>query len=286
MKAFTLFRWLAALMVPVLAAAGADERYGILPAGMSSVSEISDVSAEICRDHLFDPAKFTGRLPPGYRLVTAAEYAADDPAVAAFLQANPGCARYAVGSLCFMSVGKFEVDGTNLLPSGRTPMAFWWARAEGPRDETMRGKVEWLQLASWYSRDLTDRAKVLATDPTAEFTELRVEEIETGVWHLRLVLPGEVIEARVRGSGELAKRPASADNFMSVPMAGKGAGHFWVITYFGHQHQPVRGEWQSRGHGVFSSAWQIPGEAEVFGTIFQSSWSALSGLYPGPDPAR
>jgi len=280
MKAFTLFRWLAALKVPVIAAMGADGRYGALPAGMTSVSEVSEVSAEICRDHLFDPAKFTGRMPPGYRLITAGEYAAADPAVAAFLQANPECARYAVGSLCFMSVGKFEVDGTSLLPSGRTPMAFWWVRAEGPRDATMRGKVEWLQLASWYSRDLTDQAKVLATDPTAEFTELGVEETEAGVWRLRLVLPDEVIEARVHCSGELTKRPASAENFMSVPMAGKGVGHFWVITYFGHQHRPARGEWQSRGSGLFSSAWQIPGEADVFRTGFQSSWSALSGLYP------
>lgn len=261
-------------------AAAGENSYGTLPPGMRSVSEVSEVAAEIARDHLFDPAALAGRLPAGYRLIPASEYAKDDPDVAAFLKANPNYAHYAVGSLVFMTAGKFTVDGVPAKPPGVTPMAFWWARAEGPRDARMQGKVQWVQLASWYSRDLPDRARVLATDPMAEFVELQVTEVEPRQWRMRLVLADEVVEASVRCSGEPTPRPATTGvKFMSVPMAGAGRNSFWVITYFGHHHQPATGAWRSRGTGVLAAAFQIPREAETFGTFFQSRWSALSGVY-------
>jgi hypothetical protein len=269
-----------------LSAPGDEERFGTLPAGMVNTSEISDVFAEIARDHLFDPAKVVARLPAGYRLITAAECAREDPAVAALLKASPQYAHFGVGSLVFMSVGKFLVDGASVSAPGRTPMAFWWARAEGPRDSRMQGKVQWVQLASWYSREMSNRAPVIANDPTAEFVELRVEEAGPGVWRLHLALADDVIDAEVRTRGEPVKRRASTEKFMSVPMAGKGAGSFWVITYHGHHHRPAHGGWRSRGSGVFSAAWRIPGEAENFGAFFQSHWSALSGLYQGLEPAQ
>src|SRR5688572_24623306 len=107
MIAVTPVLGLVILLAAIPSASAAEARFGTLPAGAISVSEISDVSAEICRDHLFDPSAVAGRLPPGFRLVTVAETAPEDPAVAAFVKANPQYAHYAVGSLCFMSVGKF-----------------------------------------------------------------------------------------------------------------------------------------------------------------------------------
>ncbi len=260
----------------------AERRYGELPPGAQSVSELSDVAAEICRDHIFDPTTAGVSLPAGYRWVTVEESAKNDPAVAALLREHPKVARYALGSVCFMSVGRFLVDGVNLVPTGRTPMAFWWARVEGPRDGRMRGQLEWIQLASWYSRDLRNRAAVWATDPTAEFVDLAVDETKPGVWRLHLDLGEECLKAQVRCQGEVEPRRSSADNFMSVAMGGKAAGQFWVITYFGHHHRPAEGTWHTTGRGVFTTALQIPGEAGIFGTLFQSGWSALSGLYATP----
>jgi hypothetical protein len=267
------------LAMTTLAARAGEGGYGALPAGWTSVSEISDVSAEICRDHLFDPTAVVGQLPAGFRLVTAAESAQEDPALGRFLQANPRYSGHALGSLCFLSVRKFLVDGERVQSPGRIAMAFWWARVVGTGDARMRGKAQWVQLASWYPRDVADQARILATDPTAAFTDLRVEEITTGNWRVHLALPEEVIDADIQCSGDLVPRRTSAENFMSVPMAGKGKGNFWVITYFGHQHRPARGEWRSQGKGIFSAAWAIPGEADSFATLFQSRWSALSGLY-------
>jgi hypothetical protein len=169
-----------------LSATAAENAFGTLPPGMLSVSEMSEVPAEICRDHLFDPSTVADRLPSGYRLISVEEYAKDDPAVADFLKANPRYARFAVGSLCFVLAGKFTIDGVRAHPPGAIPMAFWWALAEGPRDVRMQGKAQWLQLASWYSRDTTNRAKVLATDPMAEFTDLQVTQVKPGVWRLHL----------------------------------------------------------------------------------------------------
>jgi len=266
------------LTIATLTARAGENGYGALPAGWTSVSEVSDVAAEICRDHLFDPAVVAGRLPAGFRLVTVAEGAQEDPALARFLQANPRYSGYALGSLCFLSAGKFVVDGVRVQSPGRIPMAFWWARVVGTGDARMRGKVQWVQLASWYPHDVADQARILATDPTAEFTDLRVEEITPDTWRVHLALPEEIIDADIRCTGEPVPR-RSTENFMSVPMAGKGSGYFWVITYFGHHHRPAQGEWRSQGKGVFSAAWAIPGEAGSFGTLFQSRWSALSGLY-------
>ncbi|MBL9206626.1 MAG: hypothetical protein JNN01_16160 [Opitutaceae bacterium] len=261
------------------AAGGAGPSYGTLPPGMLSRSELSEVSAEICRDHVFDPSIVSRRLPPGYRLVTLAEQAKDDPALGEFLRAHPGYSSHALGSLCFMSVGSFTVDGVRVHPPGHTPMAFWWARAEGPRDARMRGESTWIQLGSWYSHDLTERARILATDPMAQFTDIQVAEEKPHVWRLRLVLPDEVIAGEVRCSGQPMRRHGPEPGYMSVPFSGDHAGKFWVISYFGHHELKAQGDWQGQGSGVFTTALQVPQEAKAFGTVFQLGWSALSGLY-------
>lgn len=266
--------------MPTLAS---DVTFGKLPPGAISTNVVKDVSAEICRDHLFDPSSIVARLPKDYRLILAAEYAREDPGVADLTKSNAKYSTYAVGSLCFMSAGSFVVDGVRVHSTGPTPMAFWWVRAAGPRDSRMQGKVDWLQLASWYSKDVILRDKILATDPMAKFVDLSVLQAEPGLWRMRLELPNESIEAEVRGSGQRKKRNAPQPGAMTVPFTGESADRFWVITYFGHHHQPAKGQWRAKGAGVFSDALQIPGEESVFRTSFQDGWSALSGLY-GPVP--
>ena len=178
-----------------------------------------------------------------------------------------------------MSVGSFAIDGSRVRSAGPMQMAFWWVHAAGPRDARMKGKVEWLQLASWYSREDANREQILATDPMAQFVDLEVTQAASGVWRMRLALPNESIEAEVRGSGLRKKRNAPEPGFMSVPFTGRWADKFWVISYFGHHHQSAEGQWRSVGNGVFSDAFRIPAEATVFKTYFQDGWSALSGLY-------
>lgn len=256
-----------------------DATYGSLPSGALSTNEVTDVYAEICRDHLFNPKLVRARLPKGYRLIPAAEYAKEDPSVAELIESKKSYRNYAVGSLCFMSVGSFVVDGVRVHSAAPTPMAFWWVHASGPRDSRMQGKVDWLQLASWYSSDIIDRAHVVASDPMARFVELSVTETEPGLWRLRMALENEVIDAEVRTSGPRKQRSAPQPGFMSVPFTGNSAGKFWVITYYGHHHQSAHGEWHAKGSGVFSKALNIPGESAVFETFFQDGWSALSGLY-------
>jgi hypothetical protein len=274
-----LARMLAVFLAVAMPTLASDVAFGKLPPGAISTNVVTDVSAEICRDHLFDPSLIVAPLPKDYRLILATEYGSQDPAVAGLVKGNAKYSTYAVGSLCFMSVGSFVVDGVRVHSTAPTPMAFWWVRAAGPRDSRMQGKVDWVQLASWYSRDVVHRERILATDPMALFVDLSVIQAEPGLWRMRLELPDESIEAEVVGSGQRRKRNAPQPGFMSVPFTGEGAGSFWVITYFGHHHQPAKGQWRAKGAGVFSNALQVPGEASVFRTSFQDGWSALSGLY-------
>lgn len=280
MSARTLTLVLLAIQSTALAT---EITFGKLPLGAISTNVANDVSAEMCREHLFDASSVQGHLPKGYRPLLAADYAKRDAGVAELLQKNPRFSTYAVGSLCFMSVGSFVVDGFKVTTTDPTPMAFWWMHATGPRDPRMQGEVEWVQLASWYSQDITQREKILATDPMAQFVDLEVTQAEPSLWRARLALANETIEAEVRISGNRKKRNAPEPGFMTVPFTGKGAGSFWVITYFGHHHQSAEGTWHAKGTGVFNDALRIPGEASVFNTFFQDGWSALSGLY-GPEP--
>ena len=240
------------------------------------------VRAEICRDHFFDPSFAKVRLPPGYQLVSADRLAKQDKAVASLLEREPKYKSYLGGSLCFMSVDHFIVDGASATPKDSIPMAFWWARAEVDpgiaRDARMQGKTEWLQLASWYPRS-GDQARILAADPMAQFVDLTVNQIAANQWEMKLVLSKEVVTAKVSGSGQRMKRNAPQPGFMTVPFTGDSAAFFTVFTYFGHHHQSAEGEWHATGSGVFSNALEIPGEARVFETLFQDGWQALSGLY-------
>lgn len=256
--------------------------YGALAPGALSLSEQSQVKAEICRDHLIVPSNANARLPAGYRLFRAHELAKDDPKLAALIASKPALGDYVMGSLCFMLVGRFEIDGVNAIPeSAPSPMAFWWARAErtGQADPRMQGKSEWVQLASWYAVKGTDRDLIRQTDPMAEFVPITVAEMKPGVWRARLEHAGEAVEAAVEVSGEPQKRQSREPGFMTVPSSGENARYFTVFTYFGHHHQAANGAWTASGGGVFTKAFRIPGEAEVFGTYFQSRWQARAALY-------
>lgn len=270
------------MTTPVLAA---EVGYGALAPGAISYSEMSGVRAEICRDHLFDPSFAKVQLPAGFRLTSAATAAKRDTQIASLLKRDHRYATYVVGALCFMSADSFVVDGIRAHPPGSTSMAFWWARAErdggGEKDVRMLGKSEWVQLGSWYARG-TDEARIIRTDPMAQFVDLDVRESEKDQWRMRLVLANEVVTANVRVSGERKKRSAPQPGFMTVAFSGDSAGLFTVFTYFGHHHRPAEGTWEAKGTGAFANALTIPGEASAFQTFFQDGWQALGGLYAVP----
>lgn len=267
----------------LLSTAALGTTYGDLAPGAISVAETTGVRAEACRDHLFDPAWFKAALPQGYRLITASALAADDAAVAALAPKGSPYHSYAAASLCFMSVDAWIIDG-KLANADPVPMAFWWARVErtAPPDPRMKGKIEWLQLASWYPTIGLDRAATLATDPMARFVALSVEEAEAGHWKMRMQLADERVEADVRASGPRQRRKGPQPGSMTVPFSGAQSAFFAVFTYFGHNHRRATGTWSATGSGVFSKALAIPGEARAFGTIFQDGWQAKSALYRNP----
>lgn len=99
------------MLAMAMPAHAADVTYGTLPSGPLSTNEVTDVSAELCRDHLFNPKLARARLPKGYRLIPAAQLATDDPGVAALIKNSKTLRDYGVGSLCFVSAGSFVVDG-------------------------------------------------------------------------------------------------------------------------------------------------------------------------------
>lgn len=279
-RLFTTTAFGLLLALPALAA---NPTYGDLKAGAISVAEQSGVQCELCRDHLFDPARVRARLPEGYRFVSAEAYAAEDSSVAALLAKHPSYSKLVVGSLCFMSVDTFLVDGHRVHGKGPTPMAFWWAHAErmpGTHpDSAMQGRTKWLQLGSWYSTRGTDPERIRSTDPMAEFVDVKVTRLGPFQWRLRLPLGDEVVRAEVRGDGQRVKRKSDGPGFMTVPSTGDAAGLFTVFTYFGHHHQAAVGTWGATGEGVFRSAFALPGEASTFGTFYQDGWQAKSGLY-------
>lgn len=272
-----------AMTLMLMGVVRADEpTYGVLAPGALSVSEQSQVKAEICRDLLIAPSDANARLPPGYRLLRARELAKEDPKLEALLVATPALGEHVMGSLCFMLVGRFEIDGTRAISEALpSPMAFWWARAErtGLPDPRMQGKSQWVQLASWYADEGTDRALIRKTDPMAAFIPLTVVETKPGVWNARLTHAGETVEASVEVSGEPQKRKTPQPGFMTVPSSGDHSHYFTVFTYFGHHHQTAVGTWTASGGGVFSNAFRISGEAEAFGTHFQNRWQARAALY-------
>lgn len=267
-----------------LAAATAAEQavtYGALAPGAISIAEQSGVRAEICRDHLIDPADVKMKLPASYRLLNASELAKDDPGLAALLAKVPRYENHFVGSLCFMLIENYDVDGVRVISQKASPMAFWWAHAEriGDADPRMQGKSEWLQLASWYADMDVDRRGITKSDPMAEFVPIEVEETKPGTWRVRLKPANETLDATIIVTGEPQKRKSPQPGFMTVPSTGESARYFTVFTYFGHHHQTAEGTWTASGGGKFSRALDVPGEAAAFGTFFQSRWHARAALY-------
>ena len=269
---------LAAIVSCGIAVAG-ESPLGTLPAGAISTSDTSGVSAEICRDHLFDATSMHLKLPTGYRIRPVQEIASSDAAVAELVRLNPALKSHAFGSLCLMSVATFIVDGTPVHTAGAMPAAFWWVAADGPPHADMRGNVQWVQIGSWYSTSTGHPTEIRRTDPMARFTRIEVDRVSPDAWHLRLVLPTETVEADVRATSPSTPRKASGPGYMSVPMSGESAEYFSVYAYAGHRVRKATGVWRTTGSGVFSAAFAIPKEASVFETLFQEGWTARSGLY-------
>jgi hemolysin activation/secretion protein len=96
---------------------------------------------------------------------------------------------------------------------------------------------------------------------------------------VRMVLPGETVEAEVRLTGQRLKMNLPQPGFSTVPFTGDSAAYFTVYTYFGHYHQDATGHWRAQGSGTFTNALSIPGESNAFKTNFEDGWQARSGLY-------
>src|SRR5690349_16342692 len=80
---------LLALVLSCAIARAGEPNLGTLPVGAISTSVTSGVTAEICRDHLFDAASTHLKLPANYRIRPAGEIASSDPAVAELIRLNP-----------------------------------------------------------------------------------------------------------------------------------------------------------------------------------------------------
>lgn len=262
-----------------MAASATEPQAGTQAVDPVSTSLTSGVRAEICRDHLFDPALASARLPTGYKLLPAEEVARSDASLAGLLRQQPQARRHAVGSLCFMSIETFEIDGTPVIGPEPMPVAFWWAAAEGPRHPDMRGKARYDQLGSWYPRGAAHSGRILRTDPMARFVDIEVRQVGPGDWRLSLALPDETVTASVRAGSQSAPSKGGQPGAMSVPMSGESAAYFTVYSHEGHRHRPAEGRWSATGSGIFAKAFALPGEASTFPTVFQDSWTAKSGLY-------
>src|SRR5262249_27852854 len=147
------------------------------------------------------------------------------------------------------------------------------------RDPRMRGKSDYVQLASWYAREGTNHARIAAIDPMADFVELDVRQTQPNVWHARLVLPREIVEADVRLSGPRKKMNRPVPGFTTVPFTGDSAAYFNVFTYFGHHEQAAEGDWRAHGSGIFTRALAIPGESDALGTLFENGWQSRFALF-------
>lgn len=210
------------------------------------------------------------------QLSTVEQLALKDSALAKMLREHPEYSSYALGTLCFVAAGAFEIDGSPLSLKGPMPMAFWWANGTGPRQTGMRGTSNWVQLGSWYSSAAPDRSRILATDPMAEFVDIRMER-QAGVWRLSLELADALVRAEVHVvlEGSVHRAPGQ----MSVILSGAGSGYYTVYTYHGHVVRPAQGSWQASGRGVLGRLVELERESPAFRTEFQHEWSARSGLY-------
>jgi hypothetical protein len=260
-----------------------DGRYGDLASGAMSYSEVSGVHGEICLDYLFNGTALKLRLPVGYRLTPAADLAKEDSRISPLLQRDKRYASYSVGTLCFMAVDAFLVDGVSAHPNGPTAAAFWWVRAQAPpieqRDSRMRGDTDYVQLAIWFAREGTDQARIIKSDPMAQFVDLSVTQVRPTRWQLRLALPTETVEGEVRLDGKRTDMNRPTPGYVTVPESGDHTDYFTVFTFFGHHQQPATGQWRAQGSGVFSEALATSGENLTLGTDFEDGWQARSGLY-------
>jgi hypothetical protein len=244
---------------------------------------MSDVHGEICLDYLFNGASLKVRLPVGYRLISAADLAKEDSRIRPLIQRDRAYASYALGTLCFISFDTFLVGGVSAHPKGATAAAFWWVRTEGPpverRDSRMRGDTDYVQLAMWFAQEGNDPARIVKGEPMAQFVDLAVRQIQPTRWQLRLVLPTETVEAEVRLEGKRTTMNRPTPGYVTLPHSDDYADYFTVFTFFGHHHQPAKGQWRAHGTGVFSDVLAKSGESLTLGTVFEDGWQARYGLY-------
>jgi len=143
----------------------------------------------------------------------------------------------------------------------------------------MRGKIQYVQIGSWYSKDVGHARQIRRTDPMAQFTRIAVERVSPDAWHVSLVLPSETVEADIRTTSPSTARQSSGPRYMSVPMSGESAGYFSVYAYEGHRIRKAKGDWRATGNGIFSASFALPNEASFFESVFEEGWTARSGLY-------
>lgn len=261
-------------------AGAAESRFGELPVGSLGTAQTYGVSAEICREHVFNPEEASVALPQGYQINLVSEAARKNSALKLLLEANPQVRNYALGVLCFVLADRLVIEDSPDQIVSPARIAFWWVSANGPQHSGMRGKAQWVQLGSWYASETPNRSAVLKADPMAQFVDLQVGQAGPTRWNIRLNLPNEVVTAEVETSKTGTPSKASQPSFMSVPMSGRSAAYFTVYTYSGHVHRFAQGTWRATGTGVFSNALAVVGEDQAFETVFQEGWVSRSGVYP------
>ena len=257
------------------------EKFGELPPNPISRWELAGVRAEICNEHLIEPLLIVGKLPSGFRLVTVGERAKSDEKAAKNLQAYPEHANYAFGLLCFVNLDSLEIEGVRANRKGPIAFAFWWAAVvpTAAFDKRARGDTSFIQLASWYPKSGVNRAKILAIDPLAEFTSLKMINPESGLWQMRLKMREAEIKGSFRVNGERKEIMYPLPQFMTVPIKTAKATYFSVITFFGHHIQNMEGEWQVTGRHALAQAIAESDRSSLTHAQLADGWRARAGIY-------
>ena len=256
---------------------------GELPGTPMARATFAGVQAEICQDHWFDPASITQKLPTGYRFKTLRERAESSTRDAAVLRLHPGWATFAPGTLCFVKLDSFLVDG-KAVSTSPVVMAFWWGSIApiGRRldDDRIRGSLSQVQLAAWYARNGVDRALVTAIDPMAQYIDIRVDAVSERRWNVLLELENGRIEGEVQGRGDRKmNNPGPEPKYMTVLSSGSYFDHFTVYTYFGHHSESAAATWRSTGTAAIAVAAAHSGPELGSSAVIQDGWQALAGLY-------
>ena len=272
---------LAHAQTPTSSNSSGSEKFGELPPNPLTRWELAGVQAEICNEHLIEPSLVVGKVPSGFRFVTVAEHAKNDDKAAKILQAHPEHANYTFGILCFVKLDSLEIEGVRANTKGSTAFAFWWAPTVTTAlfDKRARGDMTWIQLASWYPRSGINRAKILAIDPQAEFTSLKMVSTEARVWQIRLKMRQAEIKGSFRVHGDRKEMTYPLPQFSTVPLKTAETTYFSVFTYFGHHSQDLEGEWRAKGRHALARAIADSDRSSLTHAQSQDGWRAHAGIY-------